>query len=493
MKFKTKEMKKIVFAMMAFVSLTFVACNDDDSGPTTPEATCSDGILNNGETEIDCGGPNCEPCEEAVAPTCTDGMMNGDEEGIDCGGSCPDACEDPGTGGESTVSDNITEDTTWTADTIYTLDGRIFVEPGATLTIMPGTIIKGNEGAGANASVLVIAAGADIIAEGTATEPIIFTSSLDDIAIGQTAGTNLDQNNRGLWGGLIVLGNAPASFDGDAEQAQIEGLPTEDNNFGLYGGTDPADDSGSLQYISIRHGGALIGEGNEINGLTLGAVGTGTTVDNIEVVANVDDGVEFFGGTVNATNLFIWAQGDDAVDIDQAYSGTIDNVVIVLGDESDHAFEIDGPEGSLEGAFALMNVTMFGNAVTDDGEYADYRSNAMGSTSNVYALDFPEGKDVELDNNGVAQNYLDGDLTFDAWEIVGFGNEIFVEQAACLENCDDDVDDNDVDEELLITDPTFTEAAAEWTTTVEAGAQTIGADVTAFSWTFSNAKAGLGF
>ena len=491
MKLNTDKMKRIVFAMMAFATLTFVSCSDDDGGPDTTE-TCSDGIQNNGETGIDCGGPNCTACEDSTEdPTCNDGIQNGDETGIDCGGSC-EACAESN---EVTVSDNVTEDTTWTADNMYFLDGRIFVEPGATLTIEAGTIIKGNPGTGANASVLVIPAGANIEAVGTAEAPIIFTSSTDDIAIGQTSGSNLDENNRGEWGGLIVLGNAPVSLDGDAPQAQIEGLPTEDNNFGLYGGEDPADDSGTLKYISIRHGGALIGEGNEINGLTLGGVGSGTEVDHIEVVANVDDGVEFFGGTVNATNLFVWAQGDDAIDIDQAYSGTIDNVVIVQGGVSDHALEIDGPEGSLEGRFTLTNVTMFGNDAAEDGEYADYRSNAMGMTSNVYAVGFPAGKDVELDNNAVAQNFLDWDadrtmavgLAFDAWEIEGFGNEIFVESVA--------KDDNDVEiENPIILDPTFTERAADWATMIEAGATaSVGADVSAFAWTYANVKASLGF
>jgi hypothetical protein len=483
MKFNSEKMKKIVFAMMALASLTFVACSDDDNGPDIPEATCSDGVQNGSETGIDCGGPDCEPCEDATAPTCSDGVMNGDEEGVDCGGSCPNACPDET---EVSVSENITEDTTWSADAIYFLEGRIFVEPGATLTIEPGTIIKGRTGSGANAAVLVVAAGADIIAEGTAEAPIIFTAETDDIAIGQTTGTTLNQNTRGEWGGLIILGNAPGSFDGDAEQAQVEGIPTEDNDFGLYGGSDPEDNSGILRYVSIRYGGIALSEGNEINGLTLGAVGSGTVMDNIEVVANLDDGIEFFGGTVNASNLFVWAQGDDAIDIDQAYSGTIDNVVVVLGDVSDHAFEIDGPEGTLEGSFTLTNATLFGNAATDDGEYADYRSNAMGTTSNVYALDFPGGKDVELDNNGVAQNWLDGLLIFEAWEIVGAGNEIFVERV------EEDDEGNEL-EDLIITNPTFTEAAADWTTTVEAGSQTVGADVTAFAWTYSNATAGLGF
>ena len=284
----------------------------------------------------------------------------------------------------------------------------------------------------------------------------------------------MDQNNRGLWGGLIVLGYAPSSFPGDVDALQIEGIPAEDS-WGLYGGNDPNDNSGILKYISIRHGGALIGEGNEINGLTLGGVGAGTEIDNIEVVGNVDDGIEFFGGTVDASNLLVWAQGDDAIDIDQAYSGTIDNVVVHLGDISDHAFEIDGPEGSLNGSFILKNASIFGNGITENGEYADYRSNAMGSTSGVFASGFPEGKDVELDNDGVATNYNSGALTFGAWDIVlpaGVSDvtSVFVNKANSV-----------------------SVSGFGSTATAVSAQGSNGADTSAFNWTFSNIKAGLGY
>ncbi|SHJ31839.1 hypothetical protein [Aquimarina spongiae] len=395
----------------------------------------------------------------------------------------------------TTLSGQITENRTLTANNIYTLDGRVTVTNGATLTIEAGTIIKAQGGTGANASTLIIARGAKIEANGTAASPIIFTSIADDIQVGQTEGTNLDENQRGLWGGLIILGNAPVSLNGDADAAQIEGIPASDTN-GLYGGSNAADDSGSVRYVSIRHGGALIGEGNEINGLTLGGVGTGTTIEFIEVVGNVDDGVEFFGGTVNASNLLVWAQGDDAIDIDQAYSGTIDNVVVVQGAISDHGLEIDGPEGSATGSFTLQNVTLFGS---DSGEVADYRSGATGTTSNVLVTGFTASADVELDNNGVSQNFLDGALTFANWEVVlptgvAAAEDIFVEKVGCAMNCDDADDANDVPEDPIILMPTFTERAANFSTAVaDAASATVGATTSAFSWTFANSKANLGF
>ena len=423
-------MKKLLLITLVASSLVFTSCFKDDDTPIIIEETTIYINDNGGTTE-----------------------------------ECPTVA----------VSGAITEDTTWTSDNIYQLNQKVVVSSGVTLTINPGTIIKGSAGTGSLASALIVARDATLNAQGTADQPIIFTSTSDDISCGETAGTNLDENDRGLWGGLIVLGNAPCSFSGDISEAQIEGIPADDT-FGLYGGTDATDSSGVLQYISIRHGGALIGEGNEINGLTLGGVGNGTVINNIEVVANVDDGVEFFGGTVDATNILVWAQGDDALDIDQAYSGTIDNAVVVLGDFSDHAFEIDGPEGTATGSFTLQNATIIGNTVTENGEYADYRSNAMGTTSNIYAYGFKDSSDIELDNDGVATNYNDGLITFGTWQIVlptGVTNaaDIFVNKA----------------ENVTVT------GFGSTATAVTQGSQTVGATTANLSWTYANTAAGLGF
>ncbi len=322
---------------------------------------------------------------------------------------------------EYTLSGQISSDLTLTSDNIWTLSGRVVVPSGVSLTIEAGTIIKAMPGTGASASTLIIARGGKLYANGTAAAPIIMTSNADDITIGQTQGSSLNVNVRGLWGGLLILGNAPCSFSGDVTELQIEGIPASDAN-GLYGGNDATDNSGTITFVSIRHGGAEIGEGNEINGLTLGGVGTGTTINNIEVVANVDDGIEFFGGTVNASNLIVWGQGDDGLDIDQGYSGTIDNSMVILNEASDHAFEIDGPEGSATGSFTITNTTIKGaadgcNAAGVDGEMADFRKGATGITSNILAIDFSSGKDVELDSQEDAFSYSNGNLIFNNWEI----------------------------------------------------------------------------
>lgn len=264
------------------------------------------------------------------------------------------------------VQDNISSNTTWTKDNIYELAGRVTVLDGVTLTIEAGTVIKGQSGTGSNATALLVARGAKLIAEGTAEEPIIFTSTSDQIVPGLMKSPNLAPDVNGLWGGVIILGKARISAsnsNGDVSEVQIEGIPTSDPN-GLYGGSDDTDNSGVIKYVSIRHGGTNIGAGNEINGLTLGGVGSGTVIENVEVVANQDDGIEWFGGTVNVKNIVVWNAGDDALDTDQAWSGTAENFIVVH--PTGHCFELDGPEGSYGAALkhTFLNGTVVASSAT---------------------------------------------------------------------------------------------------------------------------------
>ena len=385
---------------------------------------------------------------------------------------------------DSTLEGNITENKTLDASKIWLIKGRVSVIDGTTLTIPAGTIIKAASGTGADASTLIVARGGKIIANGTADNPIIMTAAADNIQVGGTypeSGPALKVDTRGLWGGLLILGRAPCSFKSDVTELQIEGIPTSDTN-GLYGGSVADDNSGSFQYISIRHGGAEIGEGNEINGLTLGGVGTGTTVNQIEVLGNVDDGIEFFGGTVKATNLLVWGQGDDAIDVDQGYAGTIDGALVVLTAASDHGFEIDGPEGSAPGRFTLKNATVIGatddcDAEGVDGEMADFRKGATGDILNILFKDFAGGKDVELDASADASTYTAGTLTFVNIDILhpldGNGNV-----CSDVESVDKIFDDKS-DESTFETDAsTFAEIV-----TVQKEGNGLSDDST-FSWTF---------
>lgn len=295
---------------------------------------------------------------------------------------------------EVIVTSNITTNTTWSASKVWILGGRITVTSGATLTIEPGTIIKGEAGQEAAATCLLIARGGKINATGTATKPIIFTTiadklSIADIAAGKFASPNLSPELNGTWGGLIILGKANISASSSGTQkteTQIEGIPTSDPN-GLYGGNDDADNSGVLKYVSVRHGGTLIGNGNEINGITFGGVGSGTVVENIEVVGNQDDGIEWFGGTVNCKNVVVWNVGDDGLDTDQAYRGTIENFAMV--GVAGSCFELDGPEGTygvdLTGhTFNKGWVDVTGSA----GNFIDNDANTIVNLKNIYGKGF---------------------------------------------------------------------------------------------------------
>src|SRR5690554_1280971 len=321
-------------------------------------------------------------------------------------------------GEENVILGDITSNTTWTTGNTYILAGRIFINEGVTLTIEPGVVVKGEAGTGTNATALVVARGGRLMAEGTASAPIIFTSVADEIEPGMIASPNLEADVNGLWGGLLVLGKAPISVSSNASDFQIEGIPPSDTR-GLYGGNDPADNSGVLRYISIRHGGANIGEGNEINGLTLGGVGNGTVIENIEVIGNQDDGIEWFGGSVNVKNAVVWNAGDDALDTDQAWSGTMDNFIVISGDETDHALEIDGPEGEFSAAHTLKNGSVKGAATT---ELADFRDGIVGTFENIYFFGFPDPAadgygDFSISGDKSIANFGNGNLVFNNLQV----------------------------------------------------------------------------
>jgi len=284
--------------------------------------------------------------------------------------------------------DEAGEVVNWTKDNVYILSGFVFVNAGQTLNIEAGTVIQGKPGEGNDASALIIARGATINALGTVNEPITFTYEGDNG--GQMPGL------RGQWGGLIVLGNA--SLNSSPGESAIEGIPTNELR-GLYGGNDDTDNSGVIQYISIRHGGTNIGADNEINGLTLGGVGSGTTIDHVEVVANKDDGIEWFGGTVNAKYLLSVFCGDDGLDYDEGYRGQ-NQYVIVHQDGTDGAADRGGehdggtdPETATPYATPhFYNVTSIGNS---GSRVITFRDNAGGEYHNSIFMGYGRGIDVE--------------------------------------------------------------------------------------------------
>ncbi len=362
------------------------------------------------------------------------------------------------------VESNITANATWTKGNIYELATRVTVLNGVTLTIEPGTVIKGQPGTGANASALLIARGGKLIADGTASQPIIFTTTSDNLIPGQIVSPNMSPNTNGLWGGVIVLGKAKIAAV--AAEVQIEGIPTTDTN-GLYGGTDDADNSGTMRYISIRHGGSLIGSGNEINGLTLGGVGTGTIIENVEIVANQDDGIEFFGGSVSVKNALIWNSYDDALDSDQSWSGTVDNYIIVAPNTGS-AFELDGPEGT-------------GGKLTA-GSAGDHKfvNGIVDAGANIADLiDFDNNSNVQISKTyfyGISNNTAVKEYTV----MVNFANSTSsVSEFQYTLPADKDV--------AVV----FAGIPAAALTSVAANANTVGADVSKFSWTWASQSGAL--
>ena len=258
---------------------------------------------------------------------------------------------------EVVVTDDITSDVTWTGSNTYILDGLIFVHEGATLTIEPGTLVQGRRQSEISnsdgASALIVRRGARILADGTRTEPIVFTSTADDPA----DPSDLFATDRGLWGGIVLLGRATNNQPGGEDQ--IEGVPESED--ALYGGTDDDDDSGILRYVSIRHGGFSISGvgGDEINGLTFGSVGRGTTIEYVEVYANFDDCFEWFGGTVRAKYLVGAFCGDDSFDYDQGWRGAGQFwFSIHAPDAAGRGGEHDGGDAGGDAAEPLSNPTI---------------------------------------------------------------------------------------------------------------------------------------
>ncbi len=306
------------------------------------------------------------------------------------------------------VPRTIVANTTWTKDNTYFLQGYTFVTNNAMLTIEPGTVVKGKVSTGAGAAALIITRGSKLMADGTAGAPIIFTSELDNLD------GNLGITDTGLWGGVIVLGNARINSRANSQPAgtpaqdQIEGLSVTGPEIALatFGGTNDTDNSGVIRYVSIRHGGAQIGGDNEINGLTFGGVGSGTTVEYVEVFANKDDGFEWFGGTVNARYLVSAFGNDDAIDFDQGFRGNIQFVFSIQSDIStdrgDKGIEWDGATAPLDaspkGVVTIANVTMIGVGPSGGANTAvNIRDNVEAKLYNSIFVNFTRGLDVEDD------------------------------------------------------------------------------------------------
>jgi len=289
------------------------------------------------------------------------------------------------------------------ADSIYRFDGYTFVENG-TIQIPAGTLLLGRSSdpndTTEEAATMIITTSARIEAEGTAEDPIIFTSELDD--------GSLLPSDFGQWGGLIVLGEAQAFVEGNDSGIQIEGIPTSETR-ATYGGMDDEDDSGILRYVSIRHTGDELSPGNEVQGLTLGGVGSGTTIEYVESIGSDDDGIEIFGGTVNIKYFAVAYQEDDAFDFDLGWRGN-GQFLFALNLpgggalESDHSGEWDGAdpdEAPLASDFTIANATFIGpgdmSARDDTAPAILVRDNAAADLLNSIVTNW-NGKAIEIED-----------------------------------------------------------------------------------------------
>ncbi|HIG73891.1 MAG TPA: T9SS type A sorting domain-containing protein [Bacteroidetes bacterium] len=304
-----------------------------------------------------------------------------------------------------TISADITSNTTWSSNEVYLLDGLIFVRPGATLTIEAGTVIKGKEvpsaATGDLASGLVVMVNADIEANGEADNPIIFTAEADNVAIAD----DTDENDRGLWGGVVILGRSTTNSTPGINN--VEGIPaSDDTRFGCDNTVsgfecDEEDDSGHLRYVSVRHAGFGFETDSEINGITFGAVGSGTEVEYVEVFANSDDAFEFFGGTVRAKYLIGAFNGDDTFDTDRGFRGAFQFGFSINnpGNDAGRCFENDGGVSSLGGEDATPFAQPIYSNITCIGAGEDATDSELGEDENSAALQLRDNTGGKIYNS----------------------------------------------------------------------------------------------
>ncbi|MEO1011468.1 MAG: hypothetical protein AAFX53_09195 [Bacteroidota bacterium] len=399
-------MKRLIkFLSLVFLAgAVFTACSDDDNGP--------------------------DPVD-----TCSNNVQDGDETGVDCGGSCPDDCPDPGEG--TTLSGPIEEDRTLDATEQYTIAGGVEVASGVTLTIPAGTQIVSNQGI---ENYLAVLQGGSIDIQGTAANPVVMRST----------------GGPGSWGGLLLAGNAPTTA-GTGVTAEVAGL--------VYGGTDETDSSGSIEYLIIRDAGAQINPDLQFNGLSLYAVGSGTSISNVAIIDGTDDGIEFFGGTVSASNVYLENNEDDAIDWTEGWNGTLSDSYVVNTIEFSTAVEADGTASNptisnltvissrpqslaiqmksastatINGFSATGFDTLFEFAGSStaaelviDGEAADTAEDAVYDSSPTNASDFAWATDATIDGGRLPAN-ITSDITLDAGVQYSISGPVLVNSGATL-------------------------------------------------------------
>ena len=314
-------------------------------------------------------------------------------------------CDEGGDQRRCIVSGRITSDYTFTADTLWLLNGAVFVDEPARLTIDAGTEILGRSETNGT---LIISRGAQIRANGTAEAPIVMTS---DVEVGDRA--------RADWGGLIINGRAPLNVPGG--EAEGEG------GTGVYGGDDPDDDSGHLYYVRVEFAGTELSPDNELNGIAFQGVGRKTEVDHIMVKLNKDDGLEFFGGTVEVKHVICFAIADDSIDWTDGWQGKGQFLIAMqMGDDADNGFESDnnGDNNNLTPRSnpTLYNLTLIGDPYDFPGNESDigmlFREGTAATIRNFIITGFKEAA-VDIDHAATFAQVAQGNLTLESGLVYG--------------------------------------------------------------------------
>lgn len=342
------------------------------------------------------------------------------------------------------LNGSLEEDRTLDANKTYSLTGILSVESGATLTIPAGTEIIADtdtDQSDATNVYIVVQKGAQIEIQGTSSAPVVMRSA---------------NGEPGTWGGLIIAGNAPTAAGTNAT-AEVGGI--------VYGGEDASDDSGSINFLVLSDAGASINSESQFNGLSLYAVGSETSIQNIALINGADDGVEFFGGTVSASNIYLENNEDDAVDWTERWNGSLDNVYVLHTIENfSTAIEADKENGnpmitnftavSTTGGTALQFKSVSGATITGlslsgydtavditDDSRTDLSGIILNGAPADLSLDYSDNPSVDvsmfdwISNRGqvsVLPSSIDGDLSLNASNQYVISSTVSVKEGATL-------------------------------------------------------------
>jgi hypothetical protein len=284
-------------------------------------------------------------------------------------------------------------------DIVLEITGGALRVGSGVLDMAPGSVLSG----GSQFEFLVIEQGAQLNADGTAEQPIIFTAAAD------VAG-EAEASDRGLWGGVVLNGFAPINDCPEgAEGGTAECTKEGEANSGTFGGDDPTDSSGTLRYVQVRYAGSNVDPENQLNGIAFQGTGSGTVVEYVQVHNNLDDGIEFFGGTTSGKYIVLTGNADDSLDWTDGWTGSLQYVYVEQTDSADNVIEADNREGD-EGATpvampAIANFSFFGNP-------AERSIRLRRGTGGMFWNGIVTGSDACLRVDGTSRDKLGSDLTF---------------------------------------------------------------------------------